>query len=158
MHVWEGQQFADVALLPQRRDPRRFQVGCATTDGSDVVLQWFRNMPEITQWLRRMEPQRWGLTGPALIAIKPALESVLTQVDVHGLSETSRLAHNEVSAPHYALAWWGDFATFAAGADDWSAQFLANAGLAPVAQADNAAAKTLYEALRARVESPTGSA
>ncbi len=152
MHVWEGQNFADVALLPQRRDPRRFQVGCATTHGKAVVLQWFRNMPEITQWLRRMEPQRWGLKGAALIEIKPALEAVLTQVDVHGLSEVSRLAHNAASAPHYEIAWWGDFVTFAAGGDAWSARFLAEARLTPVEASDNAAAKSLYEALRARVD------
>ena len=152
MHAWEGQNFTDVALLPQRRDPRRFQLGCATTNGQHLVLQWFRNMPEITQWLRRMEPQRWGLRGADLIAIKPSLEAVLTEVDVHGLSETSRQAHNAAAEPHYSLVWWGDFTTFAAGGDTWSRQFLEDSGITPVSDADNQAAKELHEALRARAE------
>lgn len=151
MHAWEGQQFSDVALLPQRRDPRRFQVGCATSDGGPPVLQWFRNMPEISQWLRRMEPQRWGLRGPALITIKAELEPVLTRVDVHGLDEDSLSAHNAVTEPVYSLLWWGDFATFAAGRDTWSREFLAMAQLEPVQDQSDEQARGLTEALRARL-------
>ena len=156
MHAWEGQNFSDVSLLTQRRDPRRFQVGCATSDGREVVLQWFRNMPEISQWLRRMEPQRWALRGPALISIKAALEPVLTRVDVYGLEEDSRLTHNHITADRYQILWWGDFPTFAAAADHWSDTFLTREGLAPVDAADNTQARTLAEALRARVDGKTG--
>jgi hypothetical protein len=152
MHAWEGQNFSDVSLLTQRRDPRRFQVGCATSNGEAVVLQWFRNMPEISQWLRRMEPQRWALRGPALIAIKSALEPILTRVDVYGLEEDSRLAHNRITADHYQILWWGDFTTFAAAGDHWSDTFLTREGLTPVDAADNTQAKTLAEALRARLD------
>ena len=152
MHTWEGQNFTDVDLIPQRRDPRRFQVGCATTDGGRLVLQWFRNMPEISQWLRRMEPQRWGLRGPALIAAKAELEPVLTRVDVHGLEEASRMAHNRVTRDHYELVWWGDFATFAAGAEPFPETFLSRAGLEPVDPADHEQARALAEALRERVD------
>ena len=153
MHAWEGQNFADVDLLTQRRDPRRFQVGCATSNGRQIILQWFRNMPEISQWLRRMEPQRWGLKGATLIAMKAELEPVLTRVDVHGLEEESRVAHNAVTQGHYGLLWWGDFATFAAGGDHWSDTFLTRASLTPVNASDNEQAKALAEALRARVDS-----
>ena len=152
MHAWEGQNFTDVDLLPQRRDPRRFQVGCATSDGERVVLQWFRNMPEISQWLRRMEPQRWGLRGPALIAIKAELEPVLTRVDVHGLEEASRIAHNAVTDGHYQLLWWGDFVTFAAGGDHWSDTFLTREGLSAVDASDNEQARDLAASLRERVD------
>ena len=151
MHAWEGQQFSDVSLLPQRRDPRRLQVGCATSDGGAPVLQWFRNMPEISQWLRRMEPQRWGLRGPDLIAIKAALEPILTQVDVHGLEEDSRAAHNAVTEPAYSLLWWGDFGSFAAGKDTWAQAFLATERLEPVQDASDEQVRALAEALRARI-------
>ncbi|MDR9433425.1 MAG: hypothetical protein RI539_07715 [Spiribacter sp.] len=153
MHAWEGQNFDDVQAIPQRRDPRQFQVGCATHNGRTIVLQWFRNMPEISQWLRRMEPQRWGLKGPALIEIKSQLEPVLTQVDVYGLREASRQTHNATTAEHYTIAWWGDFAAFAAGRDAWSQAFLKAANLKPIQHSDNAQAKALASALRKRVES-----
>ena len=152
MHAWEGQSFNDVHLLTQRRDPRRFQVGCATSDGTHLALQWFRNMPEISQWLRRMEPQRWALRGSDLIAIKSELEPILTRVDVYGLEEESRVGHNAVTSAHYRILWWGDFATFAAGGDHWSDTFLTREGLTPVNAADNEQAKALAEHLRARVD------
>jgi len=151
MHAWEGQQFNDVTLLTQRRDPRRFQVGCATSDGGPPVLQWFRNMPEISQWLRRMEPQRWGLRGPELIAMKAQLEPILTQVDVHGLEEDSRTAHNTVTEPTYSLLWWGHFGGFAAGQDTWAQAFLAEQQLEPVQDQNDEQARALAEALRARI-------
>lgn len=155
MHAWEGQSFSDVRLITQRRDPRRFQLGCATSDGTHTALQWFRNMPEISQWLRRMEPQRWAIRGSALIAIKAELEPILTRVDVYGLEEESRVAHNAVTAGHYQILWWGDFSTFAAAGDHWSDTFLSREGLTPVNAADNEQAKALAESLRARVDALT---
>jgi hypothetical protein len=152
MHAWEGQNFSDVDQLTQRRDPRRFQLGCATSNGQRTILQWFRNMPEISQWLRRMEPQRWALRGPALIAIKSQLEPILTRVDVYGLEEASRTAHNAITDAHYEILWWGDFATFASGSDAFSARFLALEGFAPVDANSNEQAKILASQLRERVD------
>lgn len=154
MHAWEGQNFSDVSELTQRRDPRRFQVGCATSDGGATILQWFRNMPEISQWLRRMEPQRWALRGPALIAIKSQLEPILTRVDVYGLEEDSRIAHNAITTGHYEILWWGDFSTFAAAGDAFCARFMAAEGLAPVDASSNEQARILAGQLRERVDGP----
>jgi len=125
MHAWEGQQFSDIERIPQDRDPRGFPLGCIISNGDTPVRQWFRNMPEIAQWLRRMEPQRWGLRGPALIAIKAQLEPVLTRVDVYGLEEASRQAHNAITQPTYAILAWGDFKALASGND--AAQVMAKA-------------------------------
>ena len=154
LHIWEGQNFADVDLLVQRRDPRRFTIGCATSNGETVILQWFRNVPEIAQWLRRMEPQRGGRKGPDLIRIKAELEPVLTGVDVHGLDEPSRQAHNRVTATYYRTVWWGDLATLASAADDWSSRFLNGHGLEPCG-ADSHGLRRIAEALRQRVDGPT---
>lgn len=113
MHAWEGQQFSDIERIPQDRDPRRFPLGCIIANGECEVVQWFRNMPEIAQWLRRMEPQRWGLRGPELIRIKAELEPVLTRVDVYGLDDASRAAHNAVTQAFYRIVTWGDFKALA---------------------------------------------
>ena len=155
LHIWEGQNFADVDLLVQLRDPRRFTLGCATGNGETVVLQWFRNMPEIAQWLRRMEPQRWGLKGPALIHIKTELEPVLTGVDVYGLSETSRQAHNRITDAHYRVEWWGDYETLACAADEWSRQFLERHEILPSDQKDPERLEQVAQALRQRVDKAT---
>ncbi len=120
MHIWEGKGFDEALALIAERDPRRFGFGCATRNAHTTALQWFWNMPEIAQWLRRMEPQRWGLRGPDLIAMKAELEPVLTQVDVYGFSESARNRHNACTQPQYALIWWGHWADFGAGHGDWS--------------------------------------
>ena len=155
LHIWEGQNFADVDLLIQRRDPRRFTLGCATGNGETTVLQWFRNMPEIAQWLRRMEPQRWGLKGPALIHIKAELEPVLTGVDVHGLNEASREAHNRITDAHYQVEWWGDFQTLAGAADEWSRQLLERHEIRPSGHDGAERLEQVAKALRQRVDDTT---
>ena len=107
MHIWEGQTFSEVALIPARRDPARFQVNCTVSDKQDNTFElWFYNIPEISQWLRRMEPQRWGFSGPALIEIKAQLEPAMTQVDVYGLTEANRQAHNAITQPYYWITHW----------------------------------------------------
>jgi len=127
MHGWEGRPFADIERLTRKRDPRRYPIGCATAAGDAEVVQWFRNIPELSQFLRRMEPQRWGLAGPALIDIKSALEPVLTRVDVFGLTEDNRLAHNQVTAGHYAVVWWGSLDELLAATEGWPARLLQRA-------------------------------
>ncbi len=154
MHAWEGKPFKEVDLLTQRRDPRRFMIGCATASietPDSICLQWFRNVPEISQWLRRMEPQRWGLRGAELIAIKAELEPVLTQVDVHGIDPALIPRHNAITHSHYQLLWWGEFSELATGADDWTAKFLQSEHLPTAAMNDTEAARTLALALRERV-------
>lgn len=107
MHIWEGQAFSEVALIPVRRDPARFKISCTVTDGKENTFQlWFYNIPETSQWLRRMEPQRWGFNGPELIEIKTALEPALTQVDVYGLTDANRKTHNAVTRPCYWITHW----------------------------------------------------
>lgn len=107
MHIWEGQAFAEVALIPIRRDPALFKVSCTITNGQvSTFTLLFYNIPEVSQWLRRMEPQRWGFHGPELIEIKAALEPALTQVDVYGLTDANREAHNAVTRPHYWITHW----------------------------------------------------
>ena len=127
MHAWEGRPFADIARLPLKRDPRRYPVGCATGDGVREAVQWFRNIPELAQFLRRMEPQRWGLAGPELIDCKAALEPALTQVDVLGLTEANRRAHNAVTAPRYRILWWGTLEALLAAPEDWPRGLLRRA-------------------------------
>ena len=56
-----------------------------------------------------MEPQRWGLQGAELIAIKAELEPVLTELDVHGIKENIRRSHNRITDPTYQIVWWGEF-------------------------------------------------
>lgn len=130
MHGWEGRPFADIERLTRKRDPRRFPVGCVTAAGDAEVVQWFRNIPELSQFLRRMEPQRWGLQGPALIDLKTALEPVLTRVDVFGLTEDNRAAHNRVTAEHYAVIWWGSLDELLAATEGWPACLIERAGAA----------------------------
>jgi hypothetical protein len=101
-----------------------------------------------------MEPQRWALRGPALIAIKSQLEPILTRVDVYGLEEDSRIAHNAITTGHYEILWWGDFSTFAAAGDAFSARFMAAEGLAPVDASSNEQARILAGQLRERVDGP----
>lgn len=154
MHAWEGKPFQEVDLLTQRRDPRRFTIGCATcsaTRPQEICLQWFRNIPEISQWMRRMEPQRWGLRGAELIAIKAELEPILTQVDVHGIDQALIPLHNAISEPHYQLLWWGGFAELATGNDTWTSEFLATEGLEPIAIRDDQQTRAMALALRERV-------
>lgn len=150
MHGWEGRPFADIDRLTRKRDPRRYPVGCATGDGGREVVQWFRNIPELSQFLRRMEPQRWGLQGPALIDMKAALEPVLTRVDVLGLDETSRQAHNAVTGELYTVRWWGTLDAVLAGRDPWTQSLLAAAGAAALEREAAAAAVAAYLRERAR--------
>lgn len=124
MHAWEGRPFEDIAPLAARRDPRRYPVGCVTGDGDVEVVQWFRTVPELVQYLLRMEPQRWGFRQAKLIAIKPRLQPVLTTVDVTGLTEPSRVALNAETEPAYRILWWGDFGALLAGRDPWSSRLL----------------------------------
>lgn len=154
MHAWEGKPFIEVDLLTQRRDPRRFSIGCATCSNDQpeaICLQWFRNVPEISQWLRRMEPQRWGLRGAELIGLKAELEPILTQVDVHGIVPDLIPLHNQVTAGHYQLLWWGEFADLAAGADEWTAEFLKTEGLQKAAITQTEQIRTIALALRERL-------
>ncbi len=146
MHVWEGKAFAEVSLLPQRRDPQRFTIGCATQADGAAVIQWFYNIPELSQWLRRMEPQRWGYQGAELIRIKAALEPALTQVDVYGLQTALRRHHNSLTENTYQVVWWGRFQDLLEGRDDWSQAFLQNEGLGLAADATE-----LAERLRHRI-------
>ncbi|PWG61053.1 hypothetical protein [Sediminicurvatus halobius] len=128
MHGWEGRPFADIDRLTRKRDPRRHPIGCVTTDGEREIVQWFGNIPELSQFLRRMEPQRWGLAGAALIEIKAQLEAVLTRVDVFGLTEDNRLAHNRLTAPRYEVVWWGSLQELLRDPGEWPSQLRAAAG------------------------------
>lgn len=157
MHAWEGKPFQEVDLLTQRRDPRRFTIGCATCPSNnpdEICLQWFRNIPEISQWLRRMEPQRWGLRGAGLIELKAQLEPILTQVDVYGITSDLIPSHNQITRAHYQLLWWGEFSDLAAGTDSWTSRFLKTEGLQPIASTNSEQARSMALALRQRIAEP----
>ncbi|WP_435105261.1 hypothetical protein [Arhodomonas sp. AD133] len=127
MHGWEGKAFEDIEKLTRRRDPRRYPVGAVTSDGTREVVQWFRNYPELQQYLVRMEPQRWGLAGADLLALKPELERALTPLAVAGPVPAVRATYNEAVAGYFTLLWWGTLDDLLAGDDDWSARTLAAA-------------------------------
>lgn len=135
MYGWEGQRFDDIESLTRRRDPRHFRILAITTDGQHTTVQCFRNLPELQQYLARMEPQRWGLRGSDLLTIKPRLESALTPLALGGPSAAVRAAYNDVVAASYRIVWWGSLEDFIAGADDWSAAAMVEAN----ALADKAA-------------------
>lgn len=137
-HGWEGKPFDEVAKLAQRRDPRRYPVGCATGNGHRGVIQWFLTVPELVQYLLRMEPQRWGYRGAALIELKPRLQAVLTGVDVLGLSEDARARLNTVTEPGYRIEWWGSFSQLLAAEGPWSRSLVDAAGAASLAPAKRA--------------------
>lgn len=146
MHGWEGKAFEDIATLTLKRDPERYPFGFASGDGHREYLQWFRNLPEMTQYLARMEPQRWGLQGAQLITMKEGLQEALTGVDVFGLSEDARQGLNELTAPHYRILWWGTFDRLVAGGDAWSAALLARAAVGRDDESARAAVKSWLRA------------
>jgi hypothetical protein len=112
MYAWEGRPFDDIAILCARRDPRRYPLGCLTAGpGSEPppVLQWFRDRPELSAFLHRMEPQRWGIRLNRLTDFKTRSQSVFVQLDVFGPSDELREAHNAISRPAFEIRWWGGF-------------------------------------------------
>lgn len=128
MYAWEGKKFQDVATVTIKRDPRRFTHGCATagSDGSEVI-QWFRSVAELTQYLLRMEPQRWGMKMGDLIAVKPRLTDVLTPVDVIGCNDRAKAAYNACVHPFFRIVWWGTFEKLLEAETSWPAKLLARA-------------------------------
>lgn len=148
---WEGKPFEDVAPITRRRDPRRFPVGCATGDGRTQVIQWFLTVPELVQYLLRMEPQRWGVRRAALIELKPRLQAVLTGVDVLGLSERARAELNAITEPRYRIAWWGSYSQLLAAEDAWSRMLVDAAGASALDPAERADRLAAYLSDRARL-------
>lgn len=128
MYGWEGKNFQEVAGVTVKRDPRRFRHGCATAnlEGTEVI-QWFRSVAELTQYLTRMEPQRWGMKIGDLIAVKPRLVDVLTPVDVIGCNEKARMAYNACVWPFFQILWWDTFDALLEGSSTWPATVLASA-------------------------------
>lgn len=128
MYAWEGKKFQDVATITIKRDPRRFRHGCATvgSDGTEAI-QWFRSIAELTQYLIRMEPQRWGMKMGDLIAVKPRLTDVLTPVDVIGCNDKARAAYNACVHPFFRIVWWGTFEELLEAQTAWPAKLLARA-------------------------------
>lgn len=112
MHAWEGRPFDDIARLCARRDPRKYPIGCLTAGGNDSpapVLQWFRDRTELSAFLHRMEPQRWGIRLDRLTTFKVRTENVFVHMDVLGPTEPLREAHNVISRPDFEIRWWGEF-------------------------------------------------
>lgn len=109
MYGWEGRPFDDIARLCLRRDPRRYPWGLLTAAGEREALQWFRDPRELSGFLRRMEPQRWGIRLADLVEFKACTEELFVQLDVFGPSEELRQAHNALSLPAFEVRWWGSF-------------------------------------------------
>jgi hypothetical protein len=111
MYAWEGKSFEDIANLTLKRKPERYPMYCVVEgvrDGETVrITQRFRETREMSAFLQRMEPQRWGLTGLALIELKPRLQEALTTLDVFGTTEQAREQHNAVTEPGYRIVDWG---------------------------------------------------
>lgn len=115
MYGWEGRGFDDIARLCARRDPARYPLGAMTTDGKGQALQWFRDLPELSAFLHRMEPQRWGVRMLELVELKARTEPVFVRLDVLGLSEELRAEHNAATAPAFRIDWWGRFEVLTSG-------------------------------------------
>jgi hypothetical protein len=110
MYAWEGRLFDDIATLCARRDPRRHPLGCLTAGaGPEPVLQWFRDRPELSAFLHRMEPQRWGIRLDRLATFKARTEGVFIKMDVFGPTAELREALNAISRPAFEIRWWGKF-------------------------------------------------
>lgn len=128
MYGWEGRPFDDIAALAARRDPRRYPMGCLTggRSGGDGrhVLQWFRHVGEMTAFLIRMEPQRWGVSLANLIELKSRTGEILTIADVEGPTEPVRIAHNAVTAPAFEILWWGSWDALLSGGEGWPGETL----------------------------------
>lgn len=111
MYAWEGKNFDEVAKLTVKRKPERYPVYCEVEgqqDGETVrVIQRFRDVREMSAFLQRMEPQRWGIRGLAFVELKPLLQEALTELDVFGMSDLARGRHNSVSEPVYRVVNWG---------------------------------------------------
>lgn len=127
MYGWEGRSFEDVSRLCARRDPRRFPLGSTTAgvvadDQRSEVLQWFRDHAEMSAFLLRMEPQRWGIRLLDLTRFKSAAEGVIVQLDVLGPTEALRAALSERTRPAFEVLWWGSFEELVAGRDGWPAR------------------------------------
>lgn len=111
MYAWEGKSFDEIETLTLKRKPERYPVYCVVEgnrDGERVqVTQRFRDVREMSAFLQRMEPQRWGVRGLALVALKPLLQEALTALDVFGPTEQARARHNAVTEPGYRVVEWG---------------------------------------------------
>jgi len=111
MYAWEGKHFDEIASLTLKRKPERYPVYCVVEgvqDGKTVRLtQHFRDLREMSAFLQRMEPRRWGLSGAAFIQIKAKLEDALTLLDVFGPTDQARQRHNQMTAPTYRIVNWG---------------------------------------------------
>lgn len=109
MYIWEGKSFAEVADLPRRRDPTRYATGALLSGGdpSQRRFLWFQNHSELSAFLWRLEPQRWGLHGAQLIAYKDATTPIFSHVDMLGLNEELREVLNAHAQPHFRVDWWG---------------------------------------------------
>lgn len=101
----------------------------------------------MTQYLTRMEPQRWGVRGGDLLEMKPRLEEALTAVAIVGLADPPRAAYNAIAQPTFSICWWGTFAGLCDGQGEWARGFLAQAGVAELPAADRAS--RLREHIRA---------
>lgn len=112
MYAWEGKSFDEISNLTLKRKPDRYPVYCVVEgiqDGKTVqVTQRFRDVREMSAFLQRMEPQRWGFRALDLIELKPQLQEALTALDVFGTTEPAREGHNAVSSPAYRVVDWGN--------------------------------------------------
>ncbi|RFA28210.1 hypothetical protein CAI21_12815 [Alkalilimnicola ehrlichii] len=101
-------------------------MGCATEDGAGTrpVLQWFRDHVELSAYLWRMEPQRWGIKLNELTDLKESSRPIYTQLDVFGPNEELRQALNALTLPAYGILWWGSFTDLCAGNSDWSRHWV----------------------------------
>lgn len=111
MYAWEGKPFDDIARLTLKRKAERYPVYCVVEGAADGettrITQRFRDVREMSAFLQRMEPQRWGIRGLAFVELKPQLQEALTELDVFGATETARERHNGVSEPAYRIVDWG---------------------------------------------------
>ncbi|KAB7619740.1 hypothetical protein [Alkalilimnicola sp. S0819] len=110
MHLWEGKDLDESLRMPRRRDPVHFRTGMllGPDEHEPQALCWFRDPGELASYLHRIEPQRWGLRGPALLGYKDATGDLCTRIDMLGPEEGLRLELNRCAAPHFAILWWGD--------------------------------------------------
>ncbi|MBA1147236.1 hypothetical protein H0Z60_09205 [Ectothiorhodospiraceae bacterium WFHF3C12] len=112
MYAWEGKSFDEIANLTLKRKPERYPVYCVvegTQDGERVrITQRFRDVREMSAFLQRMEPQRWGIRALALVELKPQLQEALTRLDVFGPTAEALNAHNSITEPDYQVLDWGE--------------------------------------------------
>ena len=129
MFEWEGETIEAVTRLMARRDPKRYRLGMLTAgpwppEEDTGVMQWFANRSELSQFLPRVEPRRWGADGLSYIELRDALQECAVPLQVSGPTEALRERVNACAAPEFGIRWWGTLDELREGRSTWARELF----------------------------------